>query len=87
MKFILSKIITIEVMLLILFFALNLFGLSLGIFNTIIYTSLKYLTPIAIICFIPYLILSVLDSNLIKMIISIIIGSLIVCYIYINYIA
>ena len=79
-KFILGKIVIVEIMLLLLYFSLTFFNLSLSPYDTILITCLKYLTPIAAICFIPYLILSVLGSDFVKMIISIIIGILLVFY-------
>lgn len=83
-KFILKKIIIIEVMLVILFLASNLFGINLPIITPIINTLLYYITPISVISLIIYLILSLLSIKLIEALISIVMGGLIIYYL-INY--
>lgn len=84
LKFILKKIIIIEVMLVILFLASNLFGINLPIITPIINTLLYYITPISVISLIIYLILSLLSIKLIEVLISIVMGGLIIYYL-INY--
>lgn len=80
-RFILEKIVIVEVMLLILFFAKNLFGVSIPIVDLIINTGLKYLTPISIIALVLYVILSILSSKIISTIISIVLAGFIIYYI------
>ena len=80
-KFILHKIIIIEVMLIILFVASNLFGINIPIINYIINTMLYYITPISVISLVIYLILS---FKLIEILISIALGGIIIYYL-LNY--
>lgn len=80
LKFILEKIVIIEVMLIILYIACQAFSIDIKIVNLIINTSLSYLTPIAIFALIGYLILSLLTSKLIGTILSIIVAILIAYY-------
>lgn len=84
-KFLLHKIIIIETMLIILYFATSLFNINISIINTIINTSLLYLTPISIIALILYIILCILSSKIIETAISIVIGGIILYYLF-NYI-
>ena len=79
-RFIVEKIIIVEVMLLILFFAKSWFGVSIPIVDLIIHTGLKYLTPLAGISLILYIILSLLSSKIIETALGIIIGGLILYY-------
>ena len=82
-RFILAKIVIVEVMLLILLFAMNLFGISIEPITTILTTVVKYLTPIAVICLIPYLILSLFSTKILDVITAIIVGGIIVYYIFV----
>lgn len=84
-KFLLHKIIIIETMLIILYFATSLFNINISIINTIINTSLLYLTPVSIIALILYIILCILSSKIIETAISIVIGGIILYYLF-NYI-
>lgn len=79
-KFILKKLIIIEVMLIILFLASNLFGVNLPIINPIINAMLYYITPISVIALIIYLILSLLSIKLIEILISIALCGVIIYY-------
>ncbi|MEE3342897.1 MAG: hypothetical protein VZS44_02280 [Bacilli bacterium] len=79
-RFILGKIVIVEVMTLILFMAMNLFGISIEPLNMILATILKYLTPIAAICLIPYLILSIFSSKFLDIVTAIVVGGLILYY-------
>ena len=81
-KFILQKIIIVEVMLIILFFAQSIFGVSLPIISTIISFGLTYLTPISIIALILYIILSLLSFKIIEIALSIVLGGLILYYFF-----
>lgn len=85
LKFILEKIVIIEVMLIILYIACQTFSIDIEILNLIINTGLTYLTPIAIFALIGYLILSLLTSKLIGTIISII-AAILIAYYLITYI-
>ena len=84
-KFLLQKIIIVEVMLIILYIACSLFNVDMGIINTIINTSLIYLTPISIVALVLYIIVCILSSKIIETIISIVVGGLILYYL-VNYI-
>lgn len=81
-KFILQKIVIVEVMLIILLFITNLFNISIPIINTVINSSLFYLTPIAIISFILYIILCLLSSKIIETVIGVVLGGLILYYLF-----
>lgn len=81
-RFILQKIIIIEVMLIVLLFTTNLFGISIPILDTIINISLTYLTPVAVISFILYIIVSLLSSKIIETAIGVVLGGLILYYIF-----
>ena len=80
-KFILAKIVIVEVMLLVLYFAISLFNINIEPVLIIITTSLKYLTPIAIPCVIPYIMFSILDNRITDIIIGVVVGGLILYYI------
>lgn len=81
LRFIMQKIVIVEIMLIILFFAMNLFKVSIPIVDTIIPIGLTYLTPIAIIALILYIILSLLSSKIIETAIGVVLGGLILYYI------
>lgn len=82
LKFVLQKIVIVEVMLIILFFAKNLFGISISIIDLIIRTGLKYLTPISIIALMLYIILSLLSFKIIEIALGIVLGGIILYYIF-----
>lgn len=81
-KFILQKIIIVEVMLIILFFVCNLFGVSIPVVDTIINTGLTYLTPISIVALIGYVILSLLSFKIIEIALGVVLGGIILYYIF-----
>lgn len=81
-RFILQKIVIIEVMLIILFFAKNFFGVSIAFADLIIDNGLKYLTPISVVAFVLYIILSLLSSKLIETILGIVLGGIILYYLF-----
>ena len=85
LKFILQKIVIVEVMLIILYFACSFFGVNISIFNLIINTGLKYLTPIAVIALVGYIVLSLLTSKIVETIIGVVLGGIILYYLF-NYI-
>lgn len=79
-RFILGKIVIVEVMLLILYFATITFQVHIGMVDFVLTTILKYLTPVACVCVIPYIILSILDNEIINIVIGVVIGGLILKY-------
>ena len=81
-KFLLQKIIIVETMLIILYFAYSLFGININIINLIITTGLEFLTPIAVISLILYIILSLLTSKLIETVIGVVLGGIILYYLF-----
>ena len=81
-KFILQKIIIVEVMLIILYFATNLFGVSISIVDTILSVGLTYLTPIAIISLIGYVILSILSFKIVEIALGVVLGGIILYYFF-----
>lgn len=81
-KFILQKIIIVEVMLIILYFATNLFGVSISIVDTILRVGLTYLTPIAIISLIGYVILSILSFKIVEIALGVVLGGIILYYFF-----
>lgn len=82
LKFLAQKIVIIEIMLIILFFACTLFNVNIDILNSIISTSLIYLTPISVIALILYIILSILTSKIIETAIGVALGGLILYYLF-----
>lgn len=82
LKFILSKIIIVEVMLIVLYFATVTFNVHIDLFDNVISFFLKYLTPVAILAIIPYIILSILDNRFVEIVIAVIVGILIVYYLF-----
>ena len=84
LKFILQKILIVEVMLIILFAVSNFLGISIPIVSNIISTCLTYLTPIAVISLILYIILCILSIKFIEIAIGIVLGGIILFYIFYN---
>ena len=82
-KFILQKIIVVETMLIILYFACSLFGVNINIVNLIINMGLKYLTPIAVISLLLYVILSLLASKIVETMIGVVLGGIILYYLFV----
>lgn len=82
LRFLLEKIVIVEVMLIILFLAKRWFGVTISMVDSIVDTSLFYLTPIAIVALVLYIIVEFLNSSLIKLILGIVIGGLILYYLY-----
>ena len=81
-KFILQKIVIVEVMLIILYFAYNLFELSIPIVDTVFSLGLTYLTPVAVIALIGYIILCLLSFKIVEIALGIILGGVILYYIF-----
>ena len=85
-KFIAQKIVIIEIMLIILFFANTLFDVNIDIITIFINTALIYLTPISIVALIVYLILSILTNKIIEIALGVVLGGLILSYL-LNYLS
>ena len=81
-RFLLQKIIIIEVMLIILFIAQQTFQINIPIISTIIYTGLKYLTPISIAALILYVVLSILSTKIVEIALGIVLGIIILYYLF-----
>lgn len=81
-KFILQKIVIVEIMLIIIYIAKSYFGVNIEIVNFIVDTSLKYLTPIAILSVIPYFILSILSNRVVETILGVVLGGVILYFIF-----
>ena len=81
-KFLLQKILIVEVMLIVLYIACLVFGVNIDIFNFIINTGLKYLTPISIVALVLYVILSLLTSKIVEVLIGVVLGGIILYYFF-----
>lgn len=79
-RFILEKILIVEVMLLILYFAKTFFNIDISIVNLIVDNGLKYLTPISIPALILYILTYLLDTKIVKIAIGIALGGIILYY-------
>lgn len=79
-RFILEKILIVEVMLLLLYFAKTFFNIDINFVNLIVDNGLKYLTPIAIPSLILYFLTYLLDTKIVKIAIGIAIGGLLLYY-------
>lgn len=82
LKFILKKIIIVEIMIIILRIAYTTFTLKINIMNTFLTTTLKYLTPIAIIALILTILTDILDNKIISTALGIVLGGIILYYLY-----
>ena len=82
LKFIAQKIVIVEVMLIILFFAKSLFEISIPIIDSIISIGLLYLTPISIGALVLYVILSLLSFKIIEIAFGVVLGGIILYYIF-----
>lgn len=81
-RFLLQKIVIVEVMLIILFCAESLFGINIPIVSLIIDIGLYYLTPISVVAFILYIIVSLLSSKIIETALGVVLGGLILYYLF-----
>ena len=79
-KFILGKIVIVEVMSIILYFATLTFNVHISLIDDVISLGLKYLTPVAVLAIIPYIILSLLDNRFVETVVAIVVGVLIAYY-------
>lgn len=80
-KFVIKKIIVVEVMLFALYFAINYFKINISFISLMINTFLKYLTPIAIFALILYFPASILTNKIIETIVGIVAGGIILYFI------
>ena len=78
LEFLAEKIVIVEVMLIIL----NIAMLYFGIIFPILTTFLIFLTPIAIIALITYIILSLLNTKIIETALGVVLGGIILYYLY-----
>ena len=83
-KFILKKIIIVETMLIILTLAMQFFSINIPSILILLTTCLNYLTPISLISLILYIILSLLTSTLIEVALGIVLGGIILYYLFTN---
>ena len=82
LKFIVQKIIIVEVMLIILYFAKDLFNVSISIFDLIIDTGIQYLTPISIIALVIYIICCLLSFKIIEIALGFVLGGINLYYLF-----
>ena len=82
LKFIIKKIIIVEIMMIILLISYTIFNLNIPLIYTFLTTALKYLTPISILSLIPYIFLSILDNQIISTALGIVLGGIILYYLY-----
>lgn len=81
-RFILQKIVIVEVMLIILFFAKSMFDVSISVVDLIIDTGLLYLTPVSVVALVLYIIFSILSIKIIETVIGVVLGGIILYYVY-----
>ena len=84
LKFIIKKIIIVEIMMIILLISYTIFNLNIPLIYTFLTTALKYLTPISILSLIPYIFLSILDNQIISTALGIVLGGIILYYLFTN---
>ena len=82
-KFFSEKIVIVEVMLLLLHFVGTYFGVVIPYLTSFLDRALVFLIPIAVVALIVFIVFSILDHKLIKMLIVIVLAILIYKY-YIN---
>ena len=78
LQFLAEKVVVVEVMLIILNVSMLYFGLSLPLLTTF----LVFLTPIAVIALILYIILALLNSRLIQTALGVVLGGIILYYLF-----
>ena len=78
LEFLAEKVVIAEVMLIILNIAMIYFNITLPILTTF----LLFLTPIAIISFIIYIILALLNTKIIQTALGIVLGGIILYYLF-----
>lgn len=86
LKFILQKIVIVEVMLIVLFLAKR--GMNIvvpgidNIIEMILTTGLTYLTPVAVIALVGYIILSLLSFKIVEIALGVVLGGIILYYLF-----
>ena len=78
LQFLAEKVVIVEVMLIILNVSMLYFGLSLPLLATF----LVFLTPIAVIALILYIILALLNSRLVQTALGVVLGGIILYYLF-----
>ena len=73
-----EKVVVIEVMLIILNMAMIYFGFEFSFLST----CLMFLTPVAVIAFILYIILSILNTKIFQTALGVVLGGIILYYLY-----
>lgn len=86
LKFILQKIVIVEVMLIVLYLAKR--GMNIvvpgidNIIETILNLGLTYLTPVAVVALVGYIILSLLSFKIVEIALGIVLGGVILYYLF-----
>lgn len=86
LKFILQKIVIVEVMLIVLYLAKR--GMNIvvpgidNIIETILSVGLTYLTPVAVVALVGYIILSLLSFKIIEIALGVVLGGVILYYLF-----
>lgn len=86
LKFILQKIVIVEVMLIVLYLAKR--GMNIvvpgidDIIETILSVGLTYLTPVAVVALVGYIILSLLSFKIIEIALGVVLGGVILYYLF-----
>lgn len=86
LKFILQKIVIVEVMLIVLYLTKR--GMNIvvpgidNIIETILSVGLTYLTPVAVVALVGYIILSLLSFKIIEIALGVVLGGVILYYLF-----
>lgn len=83
-RFILNKILLVEVFLIVLFLANNMLGITIPVVSTIVDVLLVQLTPIAVISLVAYIVLCLISFKIAEIVFGIFLGIVILYYIF-NY--
>ena len=78
LQFLAEKVVVVEVMLIILNVSMLYFGLSLPLLTTF----LVFLTPIAVIALILYVVFALLNSRLVQTALGVVLGGIILYYLF-----
>ena len=78
LTFLAEKIVIIEVMLIILNIIMIYFGINIPVLTLL----LLFLTPIAVIAFIAYIILSILNTKIVQTALGVVLGGIILYYLW-----
>ena len=83
-RFILNKILLVEVVLIVLFLVNNMLGITIPVVSTIVDVLLVQLTPIAVISLVAYIVLCLISFKITEIVSGILLGIVILYYIF-NY--